>query len=60
MKCGNCNIDFKSKKQGVRHMLEVHESAFVDGSEDLQKIQEELASENKEYSTIIEKSRLEE
>ena len=40
--CGNCNnLVFKNRRQQVRHMLEVHESAFIDGSEDLQEMQED-------------------
>lgn len=56
MKCGNCNIDFRNKKQLVRHMLDVHESPFVDGSEDLQMIQAELIKEKPEYKTLVDKA----
>lgn len=44
-KCGNCMIDFQGKRQLVRHMLDVHETVFLDGSEDLQQIQDELIAE---------------
>lgn len=56
-RCGNCTIEFKNKEQQVKHSLEVHESAFVDGSEDLQAIQERLCKENPKYQRIVEKAR---
>lgn len=34
-KCGNCGIDFPTKKELVEHMIDVHNSPFYDGDEKL-------------------------
>lgn len=34
-KCGNCGIDFPNKKQIVEHMIDVHNSPFVEGDESM-------------------------
>lgn len=56
-KCGNCGIDFQSKSQLVRHNMDVHETVFLEGSEDLVKIQEKLATEDTsgKYRKLIDK-----
>lgn len=32
-KCGNCGIDFPTKKEQVEHMVNVHNSPFLEGEE---------------------------
>lgn len=32
-KCANCGIDFPAKRQLVEHMIDVHNSPFVEGDE---------------------------
>lgn len=53
MKCGNCNIDFSSKTDAVRHNMDVHRSTTVDGSEDLQAIQTKLSKDDKKYADLV-------
>lgn len=31
-KCGNCGIDFPSKREIVEHMLDVHNSPYIEGT----------------------------
>lgn len=31
--CGNCNIGFPTRKQRNEHMVEAHDSPFVEGDE---------------------------
>jgi len=30
-KCGNCNIEFSSKREFIEHNLDVHNSPFIEG-----------------------------
>jgi len=30
-KCGNCNVEFQNKREFVEHMLDVHNSPFIEG-----------------------------
>jgi len=30
-KCGNCNVDFSTKKEFVEHNIDVHNSPFIEG-----------------------------
>lgn len=30
-KCGNCNIDFSTKKEWLDHLQDVHNSVFLEG-----------------------------
>jgi hypothetical protein len=31
MKCANCNITFSTKRELIEHMLDVHNSPFIEG-----------------------------
>ncbi len=30
-KCGNCNIEFANKREFIEHMIDVHNSPFIEG-----------------------------
>lgn len=59
MRCGNCGIDFTSKTDAVRHNMDVHRSVTLDGSEDLQVIQEKLAKEEPRYAELLKRRKAE-
>jgi transcription elongation factor Elf1 len=32
-KCGNCGIEFQTRKEQITHMIDVHKSPYLDGDE---------------------------
>jgi hypothetical protein len=55
VKCGECGIDFKTKRALVIHMMSVHGNEFTEesGCPELMKIQEEL-KKDKDFSAKLE------
>ena len=58
-KCGNCNIDFATKKEWLDHLQDSHNSVFLEGDEEA-KIYHEARAIEKNHSTkeIISKSKV--
>jgi len=43
--CANCNIDHQTKKALVNHMIDVHNSPFLEGDEKHVKLSKDRAQE---------------
>lgn len=53
-KCGNCGIDFPTKKELVEHMIEVHNSPFYDGDEKMiQMSKDHLVKSDKSNKAVL-------
>ena len=44
-KCGNCNIDFSTKKEWLDHLQDAHNSVFLEGDSDSIAYHEKRANE---------------
>ncbi len=47
-KCGNCNIDFSCKRDMIEHMIDSHNSPFIEGdfSQESDKILDKRIKDN--------------
>lgn len=58
-KCGNCNIDFGTKKEWLDHLQDVHNSVFLEGDEQSIAYHEKRAKEkNLPTKELVEKSKV--
>lgn len=50
--CGQCNIDFPTKKKIVEHMVDVHRSPFLEGDDEMKRHSKNHAIKNKDQEII--------
>ena len=59
-KCGNCNLDFSTKKDWLDHLQDVHNSVFLEGdSESIAYHDKRAKAKNHATADIISKAKVE-
>lgn len=52
-KCGNCNVEFLTRKALNKHMVEVHNSIFLEGDErDIKGTQDIVKASPEKYAEL--------